>query len=51
MIDVLGPDKADETWAETESEMLDLLTKKLKRKTPVEVESSEGIVKGQDQWS
>lgn len=40
VINVLGLDKADETWAESESEVQDLLTKKLKLETPVETERS-----------
>ena len=38
VINGLGTDKADETWAETESKVQELLTTKLKLNAPVEIE-------------
>ena len=38
MINGLGPDKDDETWAETEAKVQEMFTTKLKMETPVEIE-------------
>ena len=48
VISGLGPDKAEETWAETESKVQELFTSNLKLEAPVEIERAHRIGKFRD---